>query len=85
MGCFDSVIFDCPHCGNEIEGQSKSGDCGMRRYAPVEVPADIAAGLIDEKIYCVNCKNYFRVVGQIPIIHLRLKLSQSDSDKNWDI
>lgn len=33
MGCFDTVVIECPACGNEIECQSKSGDCTFKRMS----------------------------------------------------
>lgn len=33
MGMFDTIIIECPECGNEIECQSKSGDCTLKRLS----------------------------------------------------
>lgn len=42
---YDSVIGDCPHCGKQVELQSKAGDCSLDRYEVEEVPVDIAKDL----------------------------------------
>lgn len=33
MGMFDTIVIECPNCGNEIECQSKSGDCTLKRMS----------------------------------------------------
>ena len=42
MGMFDSIKFNCPNCGEELEAQSKSGACILGVYPPTEVPLDVA-------------------------------------------
>lgn len=39
---FDSVFFPCPACGNQVEAQSKSGDCNGTRYWYESVPFEVA-------------------------------------------
>jgi DNA-directed RNA polymerase subunit RPC12/RpoP len=29
MGCFNTIIFKCAHCGEEIEEQTKNGSCSL--------------------------------------------------------
>lgn len=47
MGCYDTVILNCPKvsCNETIYAQSKSGECLLREYplalAPVEVLYDV--------------------------------------------
>lgn len=33
MSCFDSIFVKCPKCGEQIEFQSKSGDCHMKKMS----------------------------------------------------
>lgn len=33
MSCFDSIFVKCPKCGEQIEFQSKSGDCHMKEMS----------------------------------------------------
>jgi len=59
MGCFDSVYFKCPKCGEEIEEQSKADECCQINYEPNEVPFKIAASLTGQHIKCYECKTKF--------------------------
>lgn len=34
MGLFDYYIYNCPWCGEEVEDQSKAGDCTLSVYKP---------------------------------------------------
>lgn len=42
MGMFDEIYFGCPHCGNEVVAQSKSGECLLRKFEYSSVPMDVA-------------------------------------------
>jgi len=59
MGCFDEVIIRCPKCCEEIEIQSKAGDCSMCRYNVHEAPVEILGGLNGETFECKNCEHVF--------------------------
>lgn len=60
MGMFDTVFFKCPTCNAELEEQTKSGECLLRRYHQSSVPVVAVSGL-DNKIYCDNCQSQFKV------------------------
>lgn len=62
MGCFDSVWFTCPHCGELIEAQSKAAECDMSRYYPGDVPAKIAHDLHGDIEICQSCGASVRLV-----------------------
>lgn len=50
MGMFDTIIIiKCPECGNEIECQSKSGDCTFKRLS---LSRACAKG--DESLFGIN-------------------------------
>ena len=55
MGMFDSVIVNCPNCGNEIEFQSKAGECRLKEYKISSVPITIAESIKDTIESCRNC------------------------------
>lgn len=59
MGCFDSVLFDCPkpECSGQVEFQSKGGDCAMISYDRNYVPLGVAADLRDSE--CRDCGTKF--------------------------
>ena len=43
MGTYDTIWFDCPHCGTGLFAQSKSGPCVLWEYYNDKVPVDVAA------------------------------------------
>jgi len=55
MGMYDSVNFSCPHCGGNIEVQSKAGDCFLASYSPNKIPWDIAQDIEAEECRCSQC------------------------------
>ena len=42
MGCYETIFFECPNCGRELSGQSKSGPCILDSYHYKKVPIDVA-------------------------------------------
>ena len=54
MGMFDTVIATCPVCEEEVEFQSKAGDCLLRTYTENFVPVAIAEDLEFEEKECKN-------------------------------
>ena len=53
MGMFDSVYIDCPECGEEVEFQSKAGDCVLASYSKGDaIPMTIVADLSGELSSC---------------------------------
>jgi hypothetical protein len=74
MGMFDSVLLPCPHCGEEVELQSKSGECSLECYYPLrgdKVPLDVADDLSrsnsDFNTECHSCRGKFRLVYKQPV------------------
>ncbi len=63
MGMFDSVYFPCPtpRCTNDIEVQSKAGECVLASYSPDEVPVEIAIDIGGESAWCNKCERTFTV------------------------
>lgn len=64
MGMFDRIIFTCPNCGKEIENQSKAGVCLLYDYNQDAVPLAIASDILNDDMYCENCKQTFVVVAK---------------------
>jgi len=52
MGMFDSVFVKCPNCSQEVEFQSKAGECILAHYRPNTVPIEIAYALHGETAVC---------------------------------
>ena len=59
MGCFDSVVVECPDCHEKVEFQSKAGDCILAVYDNRYVPENIAKDLNRQ---CKNCENCGKVI-----------------------
>jgi len=58
MGMFDSVMFKCS-CGTEIEAQTKSGYCLLKKYDSTKrpVPFEVAQGVNTWAPFrCSNCE-----------------------------
>jgi hypothetical protein len=55
MGMFDSLRIKCKNCGNDLELQSKAGECVLRDYDIHSCPANIAMDLSGESKECENC------------------------------
>ncbi len=43
MGCYDTIEFHCPDCGEIIYAQSKGGERMMENYKHTSVPDDVAS------------------------------------------
>ena len=55
MGVFDTVNFPCPECGNNLQLQSKAGDCCLHEYHYKAVPPEIAIDLDGRHVLCKDC------------------------------
>jgi hypothetical protein len=64
MGMFDRIIFQCPKCNQGIEEQSKAGECLLYDYTQDAVPMNIARNILNNDVYCENCKETFVIVAK---------------------
>lgn len=55
MGLFDSVHVTCPDCGDDVEFQTKQGECVLASYRNPKIPINIALALDGETERCHNC------------------------------
>jgi len=53
---FDRVMVTCPKCGEEVEFQSKAGECTLCEYTLYNMPSSIAANLEGTSEICPGCK-----------------------------
>lgn len=73
MGVFDTVYFQCPHCGEYEPKQYKPGN--MERWKFEEkLPGHIEDAIDGEEITCGLCKTLFRVVFKKQIIAKHLEV-----------
>ena len=64
MGMFDSVYVQCPHCEEEVEIQTKHGECILGQYYLYNAPADVLIG-VEGRHHCDECGMPFSVKTQI--------------------
>ena len=72
MGMFDSVMVKCPECGEEIEFQSKAGECLCEVYPEENVPVVVAADISGEKCVCHKCQTPFTIFTEL-VSHVRVR------------
>ncbi len=78
MGMYDSVMAKCPNCNTELEFQSKSGHCLLKRYSASSVPVEVVGGLDAEK--CHNCKKTVRLMG-VPRITMSAVVEEFENEE----
>lgn len=61
MGCYDTVNFSCPGCGERIAEQTKAGPCNLIEYGAARVPLSVAGGLTGDHLTCPSCSKEWRV------------------------
>jgi len=62
MGCFDTVIIECPKCHKEFEEQSKADKCNLRHYRLHNVPMTIAGELAESGATCPHCETRLDII-----------------------
>lgn len=55
MGCYDTVVANCPACGTPVDFQTKVGDCKLERFTYKSVPPHIAKGVDGQTERCRHC------------------------------
>lgn len=62
MGCYDSLWVDCPNCGNQLEFQSKSGDCRLADYTLTNIPSNVLMDINRHSpIVCAGCNRLYKI------------------------
>lgn len=61
MGLFDSVYVQCPECGEDVEFQSKAGECSLASYTLDDVPDVVLHGVGDDCEICMKCGHVCRI------------------------
>lgn len=83
MGVYDSVIFECPSCEEDIEVQSKAmPNPYLRVYTTMSVPSPIALDLVDKVVECPNCEQRYMLYGpKMPQV-VNMMLIPTDDEAN---
>ena len=55
MGMFDRVWIKCPECKEDIEFQSKGGECCLADYDITNIPPAIAGDIDGDVSLCHSC------------------------------
>ena len=73
MGMFDTVMIKCPHCGDELEFQTKSGECVLSYFTQEAIPPEIARDLNGISDECYHCgeKIKLEVISPIEMVSMR--------------
>jgi len=86
MSCFDSVIVNCPNCKTEIEFQTKTSECSLRRFHSDSVPVDVAIGVSGETEKCMGCGKEVRLGSMVGWQRIALKAKViEDTEEDWKV
>lgn len=78
MGCYDTIYFNCPDCGEGMEAQSKSGDCCLETYHHKEVPIAVAEDANRHAPFtCYNCGEHWKFDNTHSIQNVALNISRA--------
>jgi transcription elongation factor Elf1 len=55
MGMFDTVEFNCPHCGKALSIQSKAGPRELREFTLDNAPVEVLQDICSESKLCKRC------------------------------
>lgn len=67
MGMFDSLYVECRKCGEQVEFQSKAGDCYLHSYTLDNCPASVAGDIIGQSMIC-KCGNGVTIRGAVVLL-----------------
>lgn len=82
MGMFDSIRTPCPNCGEELEFQTKGGECILASYPLDEIPTSAAEYAIGDKEQCTNCDVIFEIsLAPKQVLTVEMCLTQVEG---WD-
>ena len=60
MGCYDTVMVPCPHCGTRAGFQSKGGHCLLKSYNLEDAPPDVLSDVNRHSpVICERCGSQF--------------------------
>jgi hypothetical protein len=61
MGMYDTVLVNCPSCGEEAGFQSKSGECILDAFYLKDCPDDVLSNVNRHSPYDCDCGVSFEV------------------------
>jgi len=66
MGCYETITFKCPNCGEELAAQSKSGPCALGVYSHESVPINVAMDANRHAPFLCSCGKSWQFVTASP-------------------
>jgi len=72
MGLFDSFFVECPECNNELEFQSKSGECCLNNYNQKNLSTKVAIGINGDIVRCQFCNSRIKFIFEAKIVKIEL-------------
>ena len=68
MGCYDTVVFQCPNCGGVVEKQTEASKCNLETFEGKRgVPMSIAADIDGKNIRCSDCLITYEIISLLPL------------------
>lgn len=85
MGCYDTIIVKCPHCGEDYYGaQSKSGACVLRSYELADAPDNVMEDANRHAPFvCPKCRRVFEIDIEKRVA-VKLPITEEYVRKNFD-
>jgi rRNA maturation protein Nop10 len=86
MSCFDSIFVKCPKCGEQIEFQSKSGDCRMKEMSLarcVHTQDKAIFGVADTVEECPECGTKVKLFVNFTAFAEEFE-GDDEEDEEWD-
>ena len=65
MGMFDTVLYSCPHCDEQIEDQSKAGQCNLDTFTLDNAPPSVLLSISNWTLDCPSCHQKFHIKTEI--------------------
>lgn len=63
MGLFDMVWVDCPHCGEQVEFQTKAAEFPyMDRYTFENAPQEVLVDILNRPEHCGSCGGWLALI-----------------------
>lgn len=83
MGLYDSVIVNCPKCGEGHFFQSKSGECFLENYTLENCPDNVLADVNRHSPYDCDCGTCIKVDIPTRMAVVLNRLQKALSNKIW--
>ena len=73
MGLYDTVKIKCPQCLEDVEFQSKAGDCYLAEYEEYKVPVIVAQDIAGSREDCPNCGYSVQALPKFDVDYIQMR------------